>query len=692
MSEKNEFLYGLLKTTKEVYKLTKQRTSIGRNKNCQIVINNNSVSKDHAIIEFDEDYNCTIKDLNSSNGTYVNGEKLKATPMRLRTGDKIQFGKYEVDFIFESSHLSNDTKTEPDLAMELNKNSVHNNQMVDDLLKYGQYNKPFKDGKISLVNENEMSYPKINHFQNKNINLIDYRNKSNGMNYNFLNSDIGQNNQLYNYSDTNNRRSSIEDSIKNNIIYNKNFNDNMDNNLINNRNNYENEDEYYNNQNRNNNLNNNSNNNNYLMNSEYTFKNKTDELEKRIDILDKEKQEINLALNNKTNELKQMTVLFDELNEEYSKLNSKHNALMVYSSDIQKKLDLSNLKINEYKKQSYNEKEFNKILNQKNNMISILQNEVNFYKDLCNTKNIQQEIPFSYNQQMYNSNNQELNNKLNTISDVFINENKKLKKKLEKYKNTINDIQMNNNHNNNKNNSKINFIEFETQINYQIDNFNNIIKDYNSKLSNALNKITELFESNNKEEAAKYLVEQINEYMLENQKLISENAKLNTQNLELQSLLNAEQQNNSLFNNNNNKNNISYLDDENDISNNYELNTLKNRIDGLENMVENLKTNNNRTLNNGNNNLREAFVNVLNELKNKENDVEELQHKLKNTIKRNNMNFDDKQIVNSISQKLKEKDNTIQNLKNKIKSDGIFENETSNLKIEELRKKRALFN
>ena len=69
MSEKNVFLYGLLKTSKEVYKLTKQRTSIGRNRNCQIVINNNSVSKDHAIIEFDEDYNCTIKDLNSSNGT-----------------------------------------------------------------------------------------------------------------------------------------------------------------------------------------------------------------------------------------------------------------------------------------------------------------------------------------------------------------------------------------------------------------------------------------------------------------------------------------------------------------------------------------------------------------------------------------------------------------------------------------------
>ena len=682
MSEKNVLLYGLLKTTKEVYKLSKQRTTIGRNRNCQIVINNNTVSKDHALIEFDEDYNCTIKDLNSSNGTYVNGEKLKTSPMKLRTGDKIQFGKYEIDFIFESFHLSNDTKTEPDLAMELNKNSFGmNNQMIDSI-QYDQYNRAFKDEKINLVNENEISYPKINHFQNKNNNINDYRNSSNGMNYNYRNSDY------------NNRQLDIDDN-SNNIIYNKNNNDNMNmnmnNNLNNNINNYENEDEYYNNKNSNNNLNNNSNNNNYLMNSDYTFKNKVDELEKRIDVLDKEKQEINLALNDKINELKQMTVLFDELNEEYSKLNSKHNELMAYASDIQKKLDLSNLKINDYKKQNYlyNEKEFNKILNQKNNMISILQNEVNFYKDLCNKKNIQQEIPFSFNQQMNNSNNQQLNNKLNTISDVFINENKKLKKKLEQYKNAINDIQKKNINNNINNKNNINFIEFETQINYQIDNFNNIIKDYNSKLSEALNKITELFESNNKEEAAKYLVEQINEYMLENQKLMSENAKLNTQNLELQSLLNAEQQNNSLLNNNN-KNNISVLESENNVSNDYEINNLKNRIDGLENIVENLKTINNNKLNNENNNLREAFVNVLNELKNKENTVEELQNELKDTIKRNKMNFDDNQIVNSISQKLKEKDNTIQNLD--IKSNEISENENINLKIEEIRKKRALFN
>ena len=159
-------------------------------------------------------------------------------------------------------------------------------------------------------------------------------------------------------------------------------------------------------------------------------------------------------------------------------------------------------------------------------MISIMQNEINFYKELSMRNNNNQ----TFNQQLYNNNNNtiQLNNQLNTICDIFIKENKKLKKKLEIYKSKINTIQQNSSNKNfnfKKGDVGINFAEFETQINYQIDNFNNIISDYNSKLSEALNKITELFENNNKEEAAKYLVEQINEYMLENQKLISENGK-----------------------------------------------------------------------------------------------------------------------------------------------------------------------
>ena len=722
MSEKNAFLYGLLKTSNEVLKLTKQRISIGRNKNSQIVINNNTVSKDHAIIEFDEDYNATIKDLNSSNGTYVNGEKLKKVPLKLRTGDKIKFGKYEKEYIFESSNLLNDTKTEQELnntELNQNTNSIKINNQIYDSLEMNQVNKNIKDGKISLVNENEISYPKINHFKNKKNILNDFPNP-NGINYHtarnikhLLNNNL--NNQFDNkrnpeyIQDNNNMNIQLDNNNKNQMYIqdNNNLNNNtVFNNKFFNRNENE-EEEIYNNNNMNNvnngdNMNNNLSNNsrnNFLMNSEYTFKNKMDDLEKKLENCEKEKEDLNKALNDKINELKQMTNLFDELNEEYSKLNSRHNALMVYASDIQKKLDLQNIELNEYKTKNIisNEKDFNNILNQKNNMISIMQNEINFYKELSMRNNNNQ----TFNQQLYNNNNNntlQLNNQLNTISDIFIKENKKLKKKLEIYKNKINNIQQNNSNKNinfKKGDVGINFAEFETQINYQIDNFNNIISDYNSKLSEALNKITELFENNNKEEAAKYLVEQINEYMLENQKLISENAKLNTQILELQSLINKEHEN-VLFAKMRNTNSEISLDNKNlNISSNSEISILKNKIGELENIVENIKNGKNNIPSiGGDDNLREAFANVLNELKNKEITIKELQKQLKDNISRNNMNFDDKEIVASISKKLKEKDNIIQNLKYKInnKNDN-YENEGGNPKIEEIRRKREeLFN
>ena len=657
MADKNIFSYGYLKTSKETINLTKQRISIGRNKNNQIVINNNTISKDHAIIEFDEDYNCTIKDLNSSNGTYVNGQKLKKIPWKLRTGDKIKFGKYDLQYVFESSNMINDTKTEQEINTQLSQNLNEINEQKEEL-SHNEDN-IIKDGKISLVNENELSFPKINHFQNKKNILYSFGN-SNGMNNN-----------------------TEQNTLNNNNINNEFTNKNQNNFEINNKMN-NNEDEIVENYSNDNNNLNSQNSNNFIANKEYYLKNNFEELENKIYLLEKENKDIKELLNDKTNKLKQINNLFDELNEEYSKLNSKHNDLIKYTSDIQKKLGLANEEISELKLKSnkYNindENNLNELLKQKDDIVQILQNEVNFYKDLCNKKGIS-----LYNEEE----NNKLNSKLNTISNIFVNENNKLKKKLEFYKNKIE----NNENNPNKNN--IDFKEFETQINYQIDNFNNIIANYNAKLLDSLNKLSEIFESNNKEEAAKYLVDQINEYMLENQKLISENSKLNTQILELQSILNSDHKNRRL-NINKNINNFD-LSDENmeiNINNNSEINKLKNKINDMENIVEKLKIiNKNNKYKSDYNYLKESFVNLLNELKNKERIIQDLQNKLKNTIERNNTNFDENQIVNSISLKLKEKDNIIQNLKHQINSTKNFDIEDSRQKIDNIRRKRELFN
>jgi len=64
-------------------------TTIGRASLNQIVIDNPAVSAQHAIItRFDDSYR--LKDLNSTNGTLVNG--VSSTDAELKDGDKIRFG------------------------------------------------------------------------------------------------------------------------------------------------------------------------------------------------------------------------------------------------------------------------------------------------------------------------------------------------------------------------------------------------------------------------------------------------------------------------------------------------------------------------------------------------------------------------------------------------------------------------
>ena len=70
-------------------------------------------------------------------------------------------------------------------------------------------------------------------------------------------------------------------------------------------------------------------------------------------------------LNKKIRELRKMTNVFDELNQEYSQLNAKHNALLAYASDIQKKLDLNNIKLSQLKNKCHSNEETDKITNGK---------------------------------------------------------------------------------------------------------------------------------------------------------------------------------------------------------------------------------------------------------------------------------------------------------------------------------------
>jgi pSer/pThr/pTyr-binding forkhead associated (FHA) protein len=80
---------------KEV-QLTKDRTTLGRRPYNDIVIDNLAISGEHAVLQLSgsEVY---LEDLNSTNGTYVNGKTAKR--QLLHNGDTIEVGKYKIKFL-----------------------------------------------------------------------------------------------------------------------------------------------------------------------------------------------------------------------------------------------------------------------------------------------------------------------------------------------------------------------------------------------------------------------------------------------------------------------------------------------------------------------------------------------------------------------------------------------------------------
>ncbi len=79
--------------------IDKQVVKIGRDNSNDIEIPKDSISSLHATIEFRNGY-YYLEDHRSTNGTRLNDDKVKEnTPMRLKSGDKIQFSVYEFRFL-----------------------------------------------------------------------------------------------------------------------------------------------------------------------------------------------------------------------------------------------------------------------------------------------------------------------------------------------------------------------------------------------------------------------------------------------------------------------------------------------------------------------------------------------------------------------------------------------------------------
>ena len=645
-------IYAYLQSEDIIYSLNKNNL-IGRNNNCNIVLNHPSIENEHAKIEI-IDNDIFLIDLNSVNGTYLNNIKLEGNKLvKLKNKDSIKFGNYENNYVLQLNIDNN-------LSIELQNSNINNDN--NNLISYFN-NDPsinIKDNKISLVNDENYQYAKINHF-NKNINnnnnnkLKQNENEDNNniINKNNLNQlrfntfDLNSSNERVNINNNNNDFQNNKNPIKEDFQIEENIlnsNNNLNNNKINSIIQEENSEDEISTIKENNNNNNNKN----IENSQFNLLEQT---HKKNKILDKKLKEKIIEFQNLSN-------LYSQLNEKYNQLNSKHNSLMIYASELQNKNDFLtlNLKEKEIILKNFEDSELNKVIIEKNILINHLQEENEIYKNELLT--IKKGL-------LDNNNNSNLSDNLNNLINDYL-------KQIIKYKQIINK-----------------YIAFETECtkkwnelimantqlkeklesidrnwNEDIKKFNDIIQNTDMRLNSALSQVPNNYGNFNikKEEAAKFLVEQMNIYIQEKSNLLRENSELNKK-LNLLSIENYQLKDEILKNELNNKNN--------------DVNVLRNRIEELEDIIKQKDL-----INDPNKNIDyENIILKYNwEIKEKNILIEDFKNKIEEFKKNNNnlINFNDRDVINSMSKTLKEKDDLILNLKNQIINMNSKNNNTLN--------------
>jgi len=80
----------------ETFPLEAERVSLGRAPECEIFLDDVTVSRKHAIVTRGSDGHM-IEDEGSLNGTYVNRRRVETA--KLEDGDEVQIGKYRLTFL-----------------------------------------------------------------------------------------------------------------------------------------------------------------------------------------------------------------------------------------------------------------------------------------------------------------------------------------------------------------------------------------------------------------------------------------------------------------------------------------------------------------------------------------------------------------------------------------------------------------
>jgi pSer/pThr/pTyr-binding forkhead associated (FHA) protein len=96
--------------------------TLGRAKDCEIVLPERQVSRYHARIEHDES-GFILRDLGSKNGTFVNGNPVRGQPYRLHDGDEIALAAdVQMGFVAGEATLPLEDISDLDLGDHLNIN------------------------------------------------------------------------------------------------------------------------------------------------------------------------------------------------------------------------------------------------------------------------------------------------------------------------------------------------------------------------------------------------------------------------------------------------------------------------------------------------------------------------------------------------------------------------------------------
>jgi hypothetical protein len=80
----------------ESFRPAGERTRIGRSPDCDIFLDDVTVSRNHAVL-VERDGTYVVEDQGSLNGTFVNRKRIESAP--LAEGDELQIGKYRMTFI-----------------------------------------------------------------------------------------------------------------------------------------------------------------------------------------------------------------------------------------------------------------------------------------------------------------------------------------------------------------------------------------------------------------------------------------------------------------------------------------------------------------------------------------------------------------------------------------------------------------